>query len=158
MWDEGASIQEIAAKCDVSTRTTYRDLDAFGIKPKSPLNVKPPVITQDIEKLTLEGGTLTKASGNLPIPIEQIPNVLIVNAIVLAEAWLDRAGQSDTAASVYLKVADHLARLAGAYAPEKRIQGNFKLEPPKPVAIPADVIEATGEIIKELNIDSDNQT
>ena len=137
LWLERVEIPEIARRLDVSQRTIYRDLDLLGLVPNRPVDISP--VNPDNKPVKVD--------------ISLIPDTLISNASSLMDAWLVRASEKDSAAQVYLKVADHLAKLVGAYAPEKRLQGNFKIEPPEPVAIPADVVEATGEIIKELEID-----
>lgn len=149
MWQEGNPIEAIAEKLDVSHRTVYRDLGNYGIVPSSPVTLKVP-------DLPLNNGNVKPAPRVPAIPANLVPEVLITNATILAEAWINRASEQDSAAAIYLKVADHLAKLVGAYAPEKRIQGNFKLEPPEPMTIPADVVQATGEIIGELDIKGDD--
>ena len=139
MWEDGRKKQEIADLLAVSHRTIARDFEALSLQDKVPV-----IIGQAPDKY------------EPAIPVGKEAAYLMNKAVLMIDGWYERALIDDKAAAVLHKFADMYAKLVGAYAPEKKLQGSFKLEPPKPIEVPADVVKDMGEIIGELQIEQDN--
>ena len=90
---------------------------------------------------------------NILAEMDTAPEFIAGCAIELMEEWKERARGSDRAVRAFVALADLYAKVAGAYAPEKRLNANVNIKPPEPVRVPMQVLEQTGDIIGELQID-----
>ena len=133
LWATRPDRSWIAEQVGVSVTTVLRDCREMGLE-------KPNRILPETQQAIKD--------------LENAPYYLAGKAMRLMEVWKVKAETDPAAVRAFVQVADLYAKIAGAYAPEKRLNANVNLKPPEPVAIPADVIEATGEIVKELEIDS----